>query len=234
MPKSTTTPFTYYSFRYDYTDDDIVQKIKNYVLREIPKYALFLEVSQDVKKKHIQGKLGKNISEEQLRKHFKKEFPNTFEKSNYSISVIKDPEAYDSYICKEGNVLCNNVFTDDYIDSQKVKHDDLHAKFLVKKEKIQTQTFTQKVFNDFCKECPQDVKDIQERFHMESDYHKDIYDKACKNLLLFLLKRLGNVVKVFDDVVLQRMYNGLKNSIIYLDAECSQKWLDSYVDRIQL
>jgi len=234
MPKTTVTPFTFYSFRFDYDDETIVDKIKGYVIREIPKYALFLEVSQDVKKKHIQGKIGKCISEEQLRKHFKKEFPNVFEKSNYSIKSIKEPENYDSYICKDGNVLCNNVFTDEYIQAQKEKHIELHQKFVSKKEKNLSVTFTQKVFNDFIKECPDEVQDIQTRYQMNSDYHKDVYDKACKKLLGFLLKRLGDLVKVFDDNVIQRMYNGIKNSIVHLDDKCCQKLLDSYVDRIQL
>lgn len=234
MPKTTTTPFTYYTFRYDYTDDNDVERIKKYVIRDIPKYALFLEISADVKKKHIQGKLGKCISEEQLRKHFKKEFPNLFVKSNYSIKSIKDIEKYDSYICKDGNVLCNNVFTDEYIQEQVEIHKDNVIAFESKKQKNTTETFTQKVFKDFCKEFPFDVKDIQTRFQMNSDYHKEVYDKACKNLLRYLLKRLGDVVKVFDDTVLQRMYNGLKNSIINLDVECSQKNLEFYLDKIQL
>jgi len=235
MPKQSITPFTYYTFRYDYTDDTMVEKIKKYFMRDFPKYALFLEVSQDVNKNHIQGKIGKALSLVQVRKNLLAEFPNVFSKSNYSISDIKKPDEYDSYICKDGNVLCNNVFDDEYILSQKEKHIVLHNAFENKKQKKNaTVSFTQKIFQDFCKEYPFDVRDIQCRFYQPTDYEKNVYDKACESLLKFILKRLGDVVKVFDDNVLQRMYNGVKNAILALDDKCSHTLLEHYKNRIQL
>ena len=235
MPKKTTTPFTYYTFRYDYTDDNVVQKIKQYIINEIPKYALFLEVSQEVGKNHIQGKLGQCISEEQLRKHFKAVFPGVFTKSNYSIKAIKDPESYDSYICKDGKPLCNNVFTPEYIQEQVDKHKVLHTAFVSAKQKKETTlTFTQKVFKDFCAECPLDVTQIQSIYYNPTDYEKKCYDDSCQKLLSFLLKRLGKAVKVFDDNILQRMYNGIKNSIMMIDDDYASLVVQSYKNRIIL
>jgi len=237
MPKHSVTPFTYYTFRFDYDDDMLVDKIKSYVLREIPKYALFLEVSSDVKKKHIQGKLGKAISEEQLRKHFKKEFPNLFVKSNYSIKDIKEPEKYDSYICKDGNVLCNNIFNEQYILDQVALHKEKITEFETKAKKtIAPVTFTEKVFRDFVTQCPHDVTTIQLSYYdyKPTDAEKKRNEDACKVLLAYILKRLGKIAKVFDDNVLQRMYNGIKNSIIQLDDKSAEGFVKKLENRIVL
>lgn len=234
MPKVSQTPFTYYTFRYDYQDDNEVEKIRKYIIREIPKYAIFIEISSEVEKKHIQGKLGKALSLVQLRKHFKEEFPNMFVKSNYSIGDIKDPEKYDSYICKDGNPLCNNVFEPEYIEEQVLLHKSKVVAFEKKKEKQVTGTFTQKVFHDFCIEFPHDVVSIQHLAYKPSDYEKKQYDNSCKVLLKFILKRLGRAVKVFDDNILQRMYTGIKNSVIQLDDASGEKQFDLYENRIQM
>jgi len=236
MPKSSSTPFAYYTFRFDYTDDSMCDKIKNYIIRDYPKYALFLEVSTEVQKKHIQGKIGKALSLVQIRKHLLKEFPNTFSKSNYSLGEIKKPDEYDSYICKDGKVLCNNVFETDYINAQVDKHKNLVIAFENKKQKKESAlTFTQKVFNDFQIDNPLDVRDIiYVHKHNPTDLEKKSYETACENLLKYILKRLGKVVKVFDDNILQRMYTGIKNAILALDDECSQTVLNHYKNRIQL
>lgn len=236
MPKKSNTPFTYYSFRYDYQTDDEIERIKSYIIREIPKYAIFIEISTEVGKKHIQGKLGKCLSEVQLRKHLKEEFPQ-FEKSNYSIAVIKDIEKYDSYICKDGKPLCNNVFTEEYILEQVNKHVNLVQDNIIRKDKIKASIpFTQKVFEEFVKKHSAHVAHIQTYSYLynPTDYERDSYDKSCEFLLGFLLKHLGGVVKVFDDCVLQRMYTGLKNSILQMDESSANKQLKYYSSKINL
>lgn len=237
MPKQSSTPFTFYTFRFDCSDDVVIDKIKRFVIREIPKYALFTEVSSDVGKQHIQGKIGKALSEEQLRKHFKKEFPGLFVRSNYSISAIKDPVAYDSYICKDGVVLCNNVFSDEYIQEQVALREKNVAAFVEKKEKKKAAvSFTERVSRDFIEEFPEHVHCIQMEYYMykPDDYEKKAHEASCKFLLSYILKRLGVVAKAFDDNVLQRMYNGIKNSIIQLDANACAGFSKVYESRIDL
>lgn len=236
MPKKSITPFTYYAFRYDYQTDLEVEKLRSYIVREIPKYAIFIEVSTEVGKKHVQGKLGKCLSEVQLRKHLKEEFPQ-FEKSNYSLSVIKDVEKYDSYICKDGKPLCNNVFSEEYILEQVIKHTSIVQEFDAKKSnKSKFQTFTQKVLEEFLKKYNGHVIHIQQFSYLfnPTDYERESYDKSCEFLLGFLLKNLGDVVKVFDDSILQRLYTGLKNSILQLDEQSSKKQLSYYCSKINL
>lgn len=235
MPKKTITPFTYYSFRYDYEDDVTRDKILAFIKRECPKYAIFDEISSVVEKKHIQGKIGKCISSEQLRKHFKEAFPNLFSKSNYSIKDIKEPENYDSYICKDGVPLLNNVFEDDYIALQKIKHNEIQKKVIAADAKKKTTTFTYDVAKEFVDKYPdQAFQIINEHYEYRCD--KSVTESAKKTLLHFLLKRLGKVAKVFDDNVLQRMYNGIKNYIIMTSGrdDVEYNYISTFENRITL
>lgn len=235
MPKQSVTSFTYYSFRYDYDDDDVIEKIRKYIVSQYPKYAIFKEVSSEVSKKHIQGKIGKALSLVQIRKHFKAEFPDLFVKSNYSIGEIKDEDKYDSYICKDGDVLCNNIFTPEYIADAVELHKNKVTEFNIKqKTRVGVLPFTHKVRDDFLLEFPVETKIIQYVMYKPNDYEKKVYNDACKSLLRFLLKRLGKIAKVFDDNILQRMYTGIKNSIIMLDPLAESAQTDFYENRIQL
>lgn len=235
MPKTTTTPFTYYAFRFDYTSVEEMEKVKAYIIREIPKYAVFDEVSTEVGKNHIQGKLGKCISEVQLRKHLKSQFPQMI-KSNYSLSVIVEPEKYDSYICKDGKVLCNNVFTDEYIQEQVKLREQNQCEFKKKQDKVKEPPFTQSVFKEFIKKYPGETETIQlfsYKFN-PTDYEIKQVRTAQETLLGYILQRLGIIVKVFDDNILQRMYNGIKNSILLLDPNSQAQQKVYYSSRINL
>lgn len=239
MPKQSITPYTEYTFRYDYKDDAIVEKIKNYIIREIPKYAIFDEISEKTEKPHLQGKIGKALSLDQLRKHFHKEFPGVFCKSNYSITLIQDPSHWDSYICKDGKVLCNNIFSQEFIDAQVHIREVNKIEHQLKKEKnvkkMASTSFTQQVFNEFKNSNPIEMNHIKCGLdYCASDTDILYYDKACEKLLGFLLKRLGNIVKVFDDVVLQRMYTGIKNAILNEGQDFNPILVSQYKKRIQL
>lgn len=235
MPRSSVTPFTYYTFRYDYTDTVIRDKICEYFIREFARYAIFDEVSDKVEKHHIQGKIGKCMSDEQIRKNIRKVFPKVFDKSNYSIAKIKDPDAYDSYICKGGKVLCNNVFTPEYIDAQVEKHKSIVEDKDVKRCKLSSPTFTQSVFMDFKKDHFNYFNHIRYANTYRPDEGEILhYEAACEKLLGYILKRLGNVVKVFDDTVLQRMYTGIKTAILMDGVEENSVLVSQYKKRIQL
>ena len=94
MPKSATTPFTYYSFRLDidYLDDNntiVLDKLKTFIKLNCLKYAIFKEIADKTKKPHIQGKVGLSKSMSQYRKIFQDSFPKLFVGTNYSMAVIK-------------------------------------------------------------------------------------------------------------------------------------------------
>jgi len=235
MPKHSVTPFTYYTFRYDYTDDVIVEKLKNYFIREFPKYAIFKEVSDVVGKKHLQGKIGKALSNIQVRKNLLSEFPNVFNRTNYSCVPIEKPDEYDSYICKDGDVLINNVFSQEFIDEAVALRKKNVSEFTKQQTKRSANLpFTLKVVLDFMVEYPIETQIIQSPEYKMTDSQQKIYDKACEGLLFYLLKRLGKIAKQFDDNILQRMYNSIKNHILMCDDKASQVQKNFYLGRIQL
>jgi len=235
MPKHSVTPFTYYTFRYDYTDDSMVEKIKNYFVREFPKYAIFREISDVVGKKHLQGKIGKALSHVQVRKNLLAEFPNVFNRTNYSCVPIDKPDEYDSYICKDGDALINNVFSQEFIDEAVTLRKTKVSEFTAKQTKRSTaMPFTHKVVLDFIVEYPIETQIIQSPEYKMSDSQQLVYDKACECLLYYLLKRLGKIAKVFDDIILQRMYNGMKNLIMMEDDKASLVQLQFKKGRIEL
>lgn len=237
MPKKSITPFTYYTFRYDYPDEEMVYKVMNSIKRLFPKYAIFREISDKVQKPHLQGKIGVALSLIQTRKNLRADLPNVFEGTNYSISNIDDDTAYNSYIAKEGNLVSSNIdiFTSEYIKEQVDKHNQLKIAFESKKQKrLTTKTFTQMVMEEFIKKYPIEVDYIRQPFYKPSDYEKKLYDDACNTLLDYLLQRLGDVVKIFDNQILQRHYTGIKNGILRRDARCSKEVTKMYSNIIQL
>lgn len=235
MPKASVTPFTYYTFRYDYTDEQQLDAIMNYIVAQCPKYAIFKEVSDVVGKNHVQGKIGKAMSNGQLRKNLVAEFPKLFNRSNYSCTYIDKPEEYDSYICKQGNPVINNIFTPEYIADAVQLHKDKVAEFTKKETKRSTVLpFTHKVALDFMLELPIEASIIQSPHYKPNDYELKVYQESCDKLLMFLLKRLGKIAKCFDDNILQRMYNGIKNYIVMLDGKASTHQLSTYKGRLDL
>lgn len=171
-----------------------------------------------------------------MRKNLRADLPNVFEGTNYSISNIDDDIAYNSYIAKEGNLVASNIdtFTPEFIQEQVDKHKQLKTAFESKKQKKEsTTTFTQKVMADFILKFPIETDHIRSPFYKPNDYEKKVYDNACRTLLKFILKRLGDVVKVFDDNVLQRMYTGIKNGILQSDDRCCDEVVKMYENRIQ-
>lgn len=237
MPKKSITPFTYYTFRYDFPNEDMIDKVMNCIKRLFPKYAIFREISDEVEKPHLQGKIGVALSLIQARKNLQADMPGVFVKTNYSLKEITKPEGYDGYIAKHGNVVgCNiDTFTPEFIQEQVDKHKQLKTAFESKKQKKEsTTTFTQKVMADFILKFPIETDHIRSPFYKPNDYEKKVYDNACRTLLKFILKRLGDVVKVFDDNVLQRMYTGIKNGILQADEKCCEEVVNMYENRIQL
>jgi len=233
MPTISKAPFTYFTFRFDYESEQQLTQLSSWVLANCAKYALFDEVSDVVEKKHIQGKLGIKLGLIQFRKIIKKSL--TFlQGTNYSMAEIKEPDKYDSYICKTGKMWLNNIFDESFILAQVSKHEDLVLEFKNKKQKAPV-AFLAKVSAEFLTLYPARVILLQTYYwrtaHYSTDLEKDANKIETAFLLAFLLKRLGNAVKAFDNCVLQRLYTGLKNSIVFqnqheLSCDISNKFMD--------
>jgi hypothetical protein len=102
------------------------------------------------------------------------------------------------------------------------------------KKNLRRKTFLQKVVDEFIKEYPDETIYIQREFYKPNDYEKKLYTDACEELLNFLLLKLASNAKMFDDNILQRMYNGIKNSIILLEPNNVGYFGKKYKNVIQL
>lgn len=244
MGRKSQTPFTYYTFRFDVdwqVESILLNQLKSYIISEFPKYAIFREISDKTKKPHLQGKIGKNLSTDQIRKNLKKQFPNVFSDTNYSIAIIDNPDKYDSYICKSQNVFCNNVFQDSEIEKYNQIFEEVKEELNLKYEKSgkrqsKSKTFLENVVSEFCEEHPTDVERIHHYtiYIPSMDIEIEQFRDSKKILFRFLLKRLGKLSKVFDVNILQRMYNGILNSVIHLNEHACDHHADRIMDSIQL
>ena len=220
----------YYTFRLDINfDDNKLTQLQDYIKSNFPKYALFNEIGDETKKPHIQGKIGSTSCLQTLRNKFKKTFPTLFVGTLYSITYIKDKDKYDSYICKQDNIWINNIFSQDDINNFNKNYEY--------KEKVKATTFTQKVFKDFVIEYEHDyniLKQLSYYNYKLSEQEKEMLINSKKQLLEYILKRLGSLTQVFDSHILQKMYNGILNSILQDDKQSQKRQMEYWANVIQL
>lgn len=238
MPKATITPFTFYSFRYDLDGVHNV-KILDYIKREFPKYAIFKEEGEITGKFHYQGKIGKNISLVQLKKNILKEFnlngkEKVLDRSNYSIAVIMDIDKYDSYICKDGEPVLNNVFSEDFILEQVDKHKTILATKKEKKEEFMKKkkiNWTQEIVSDYKKEHPEEVKRLMLNAYKNNDMNALL---TKKHLLRYTLKRMGSLTKTIDKHIIERIFNGLILSLIHTNSQSLDDATEHFAEMLGL
>jgi len=245
MGRKSTTPFTYYTFRFDIdwqdeNNNSFLSKLKNYIMATFSKYAIFSEISDKTKKPHLQGKIGQALGLERIRELLKKQFPGVFHDTNYSMSLVDHPEKYDSYICKSNNIFCNNVFTlseiQQYNDTYSEVKEELKSKYETGKKQSKSKTFLENVVREFSELHPSDVERIHHYtiYIPSMDIEIEQFRDSKQILFRFLLKRLGKLAKVFDVNILQRMYNGILNSVIHLSEHAGDYHADRLMDSIQL
>ena len=227
MPKASTTPYTEYTFRYDYKDEIDKELTLKWITEFFEGYTIFDEIATKTKKPHLQGKVGKSMSLVQIKKLRLK----TFEGSNYSIAKIDDKEKYNSYIAKDGNMLINNddTFSAEFIEKSKGVHNEIIEKV---GKKTSTKPFCLVVAEEFERDYKVET-DMIRKFTF-TDIQELADHNAHKILLGFIIKRLGKVAKVFDTNTLQKMYNGIKNYIIQGDAEAELRQLKHFAEMLQL
>ena len=205
----------YYTFRLDieWEVDLRVNPLADYIKANVPKYLIFKELGDITQKPHLQGVIGLNFCVNKMRKMFKALYPQLFNRTSYSIADIEDWDKYMSYICKQNNILVNNVLDQEQIDKY---NKDYLEKTKNKPHKLKNITFTQKCFIDYKKDFQTECEVI-----IQNTYNYNLNDEdkrriqiAHKSLLGFILKRLGNISQVFDQHILHKIYNGVLNSIL--------------------
>lgn len=133
------SPVKWYTFRYDYTDEELLEKVGLFIKQNCRKYVIFKEIATETGKPHVQGKLIPIKSVETFRRGLQDKFKNVFVKSNYSIVMVKK-EDYDKYICKEKNVWINNVWSQEEIENNYTEYWKVNNKIAskIKKEKVKS------------------------------------------------------------------------------------------------
>jgi hypothetical protein len=237
------TPFTYYTFRFDINwqiESSLLNQIKNYIISEFPKYSIFQEISDETKKPHIQGIIGKALSRQQIIKNIKKSFKDVFVGSNHSIADITDFEKYKSYICKSNNIFVNNYFEQSEIDKYNEEYKIIENQIVDNGSKIKkskSKTFLQKVVYEFNNQFSEHVEII----HYYHIYNwklteDEVLQAYNSKVILFrhLMKMLGSSAKIFDSNMLQRMYNGIYNSIIQQHEDAAKHYVDKLMESLSL
>jgi len=207
-----------------------LNQLKDYIKANMPQYALFCEISKKTKKPHIQGIIASKYKVENIRKRFKDIWSYKFVKPFYSIVEVKDEQKYLSYISKEGLPWLNNLLSQEEIDEFNEKYEG--------EDNIQKSiTFTQKVLKEF-RDTYKYEYDVIRHFsffnYKMDDHDTKLLNDAKGHLLSFILKKLGNIAKVFDEVILQRIYNGVKNGIICEDNNVNERHKQYWVEILKM
>lgn len=202
------------TFRFDYETEEQKIKALEYIKNNFMKYCIADEIADKTKKLHLQGKVLLKKSIETERRNMKKQLPflNT---SNYSFAKIKDKDEYDSYICKSGNLPLNNCFDEkfvlDAVEKHRILKEAFDEKTKLKKIRDKQLTFTQELTRDFQKDHPNLCENL---INYSYSHDEELIYETKMNLLKYILKRLGSLSKVFDKIILQRLYNGVKFGIL--------------------
>lgn len=212
---------TYYTFRLDINwsaEEELLKRLEAYIKANFPKYCIFKEIAKETKKEHLQGIIASNYKLTKVRKQFTSSVYKTlFTGTNYSIAEIKDYQKYISYCCKDNTVWINNVLTQEDINNYNKEYENLPVKV------VKHTTFTQKVYKEYLQRDKQ-LNILQGLYYQYNlpENEKELLKEAKKDLLGFILYKLGCLVQVFDERTLLKMYNGILNKILQ-DDKCSKK-----------
>lgn len=197
----------YFTFRYDYEDEKMLDILAPWLKQNLKKYAIFKEVGDVTGKHHVQGIVIPFKSDSQFRRDLLKKFPNTFCRSNYSFVPVKK-EGYELYICKQGTVWINNLWTDEQIKEKQKQYWENNKVMLPKAKSKKVLTWSQKLtlhlrqkytdvsgnpmmwfYNDNCIEIL-----LHETLYAMGNESRKIGGKNVKELVLGQLNALNNTV----------------------------------------
>lgn len=221
---------TYYTFRVDIsfsTEEEMLKRLEAFIKANFPKYCIFKEIAKDTKKEHLQGQIGSLYKLTKVRKLFTDScYKKYFQGSNYSIADIKDYAKYTSYCCKDACIWINNILTEEQIK-------EINQQYENKPVKTKSLTFTQKVYKEYVQRENKVVilQGLSRQYNLP-DNEKECLKEAQTDLLGFILYKLGNIVQVFDERVLLKMYNGILNKILHDNMLSRERDLSYWANKI--
>lgn len=208
----------YYTFRFDVAHNRVDRKMLKKWLKQFPKYMLAEETTT---KEHYQGLIYTDKNIETVRRH--RPFPLTG--SQYSLSVCRKLEEYQSYLTKE-NLIAYSGYTEleiaaipKWVEPEKAA-------------KSKKDTFLQKLVSTYKGDCS--MEDLDR--HLWANYKSDIrsfdrsaYLKIMNGLILQFHPRASNNIKkfFFSDIKYQcQLPEHIKQDDEISDAESEDLELD--------
>lgn len=189
----------YFTFRYDYQDEKFLEPLETFLKVNLRKYAIFKEVADETGKLHVQGVAIPFKSASQFRRDLQSRFPNVFCKSNYSFAPVNKDESYPLYICKQGNVWINNMWTEEEILSNKTKYWKNNKNLLPKAKSNKVITWSQQLTIDIAKKHP----DVQ--------WSYDVY--SIQILIDETLTAMGKTSKKLSGRIVKELVLGQLNAL---------------------
>ena len=223
-----------FQFRVTESDDNIITQLVLWVRSESQCLLAVKEISQK-EKKHIHVLLELKNKSTFIQK-FHKKFLTYKGNKSYSCEELREPlDNSLKYLSKgeksgELPIVLFSKYTESEIllfHSQYWDHPSAQKKEKAK-EKGPNVTWSQQVKNDYQKEHPSEIAYLQfktiENAWMPTDEMKQHLLDAKYHLFSYMMRRLGKSVKVLDESIIKRLFNGLYNSFVQEDALASEKF----------
>lgn len=193
---------------------------------------------------HIHCLISPTKTDSTFRQQFLKKFEMCKGNGAYSLKPVKDIEHMKAYCCKgEKKKEPDVVYASDKIDvtSYWTKYWEVNAELMSKvadrkdKKSKTNMPWMKEVRLEFIQLHPDAYFQLGDPYECrwqsdKTDADKKRYNDACKTLLKFIYKKLGNAVKVLDDNVVTKMYKGIENCAITDYAEENPDVFENYVD----
>lgn len=222
----------FYTFRFDYEGHEAkLPVLLDYIKFNCSKYVIFNEVAKETKKLHYQGKIMPTKSINTFRRNLLKGFP-MFKRSNYSIAPIRK-EGYDLYICKDGDVVINNVWTADEINDRQQQFNETADGFAAeaKKKAKPLETWSQRVAKEMEDKIPNVIQTYMNLIVFEElGIHEftanefQTFKNAKLNMLEFMLDRMGNAVKTLSKSIINSLFYGVTNHFL-MKSNHRKEWV---------
>jgi len=200
--------------RFTHPDEDSLGKLINWLKSMAPESVITcLEpADNEVSRTHTHSIMKLNIDKIRFTRRFHKIFPMCKGNAFFQVQTeIDDFEAFERYVCKgrDSNYTSVNptiVYTsypEEHIKQRHKEYWEVNAQLQSNKKtkKVSIKSWTQDCLAEFKNENPTKVvtRDSQDLYF--------VYD--------FVLTKLGNKAKAFDEIVIKRLSLGVYNALIH-------------------
>lgn len=213
-----------FQFRVTEPDDDMITKLVLWIRSKTQTLLAVKEMSQ-AEKKHIHVLIDiKNKST--FIQQFHKQFLTYKGNKSYSCEELREPlENSLKYLSKGEKsgelpiILFSKYSSEEILQFHNEYYEHPAAqKKLKEKEKEPKLNWTQEVKRDYQKEHPSEIAYLQfqhiKNQWLPTDEEKQRLNDAKYHLFKYCMRRLGKSVKVLDESIIKKLFNGVYNSFV--------------------